>query len=75
MVKNMDIDYGNLREYREQKFEAKIEEVHGGSLYPAGEEKCISVTHNGNQWQSIALTKKEAKILQKVISEWVEDTI
>jgi len=70
----MDVDLNELIQYRLRNFAVKIEDTHGGSLYPKGEEMCLSITQNGFQWQSIALTKDEARQVIKKLEEWLNDS-
>ena len=65
----MDIE--DLKKHRKQNFAVKINEVPGGSFYD--DEKTLYVTHNGNQWSLISLTKPEALEVIKVLSKWVEE--
>ncbi len=58
-----------LIDYRLKHFAVEINEVCGGSFIK--EEKSLSVTHNGNTWASIALTKQEAEQVIKALQKWL----
>ena len=66
-----EFNYDDLREDRKKGFAVMVGEVHGGSLYPEGEEFNLSVTHNGDQWTSISLTKSEAHKVIKALNDWL----
>lgn len=48
-----------IEEYRKAKFRVKVNSNEDRS-YLDSEEMALSVTHNGYQWTSIALTEAEA---------------
>ena len=59
-----------LIQYRKEHFAVEIKEVHGSLMYK--DEKVLSVTHNGNQWTSIALNRAEASQVITALSIWLE---
>ena len=65
------MDDNEMRKYRKEHFAVEITEVHGGSLYK--DEKALSVTHNGNQWLSISLTRKEAILVMCKLKMWLNE--
>lgn len=56
---SVEIPYGDLRKYREQKAVVKVERVESW-MYPDDDEFQIRVTHNGYQWSSLTVSRKEA---------------
>lgn len=58
---------GKLRQEYSKNFKVEIKDS-DSLLFPPGEEKILSVTHNKSQWHSIRFTKAEAmKIVRLLI--------
>ena len=61
-----------LRNYRKEHFAVELHDPQGGSLYLPNDEKILSITHNGRQWESIALTKIEASQVIESLQKWLK---
>ncbi len=64
MSENKLVEINELLKYREKHFKVEMHKPHGGG-YP--DEYCVSVTHNGRQYASIALLPNEAKAVVNAI--------